>query len=141
MLYSYTAMGNQPVLGFLLLSQLLTTRLFVRLYDLNTLEREADKTKVLQQFSTFWQGIGCLIGNWLVVSAALVGITQERNATASLGKQDVFHRMAFFLAAITRFLLKAILGAADWSFGAVVKKREEMLPSLDCTSANRSRSA
>ena len=56
-------MGNQPVLGFLLLSQLLTTRLFVRLCDLNTFEREADKTKVLQQFRTFRQRISCLIGN------------------------------------------------------------------------------
>ena len=134
-------MGNQPVLSFLLLSQLLTTRLFVRLCDLNALKAEANKTKVLQQFSTFWQWIGCLIGNWLVVGAALVGITQERNATASLGKQDVFHRMTLFLAAITRFLLKAILGAGDWSFGAIVKKRGESFPSLDCTLAKRSWSA
>ena len=123
-------MGNQLVLGFLLLGQFLAARLFVRLCDLNALKAKADKTKVLQQFSTFWQWIGCLIGNWLVVGAAFIGITQERNATALLGKQDVFHRMTLFLAAITRFLFKAILGAGDWSFGAIVKKRGEMLPSL-----------
>ena len=141
MLYSYTAMGNQPVLGFLLLGQLLAARLFVRLCDLNTFEREADKTKVLQQFSTFWQRIGCLISNWLVVGAALIGVTQERNATASISKQDVFHCMTLFLAAITRFLLKVILGAGDWSFGAIVKKRGASFPSLERTSAKRTRSA
>ena len=47
-LYSYTTMGNQLVLDFLLLGQFLAARLFVRLCDLNTFEREADKTKVLQ---------------------------------------------------------------------------------------------
>ena len=118
-------MGNQPVLAFLLLGQLLAARLFVRLCDLNAFEREADKTKVLQQFSPFWQRIGCVIGNWLVVGAALVGVTQEWNATVVLGKQNVFYCVTLFLAAITRFLLKAILGAGDWSFGAVVKKRAE----------------
>jgi hypothetical protein len=37
-------MGNQPILDFLLLGQLLAARLFVRLCNLNTFEREADKT-------------------------------------------------------------------------------------------------
>ena len=63
MLYSYTTMGNQLVLDFLLLGQFLAARLFVRLRDLNALKAEADKTKVLQQFRTFRQRISCLIGN------------------------------------------------------------------------------
>jgi hypothetical protein len=140
-LYSYTAMGNPPILDFLLLGQLLAARLFVRLCDLNTGEREADKTKVLQQFRPFGQRIGCVIGNGLVVGAALVGVTQEWNATVRLGKQNVFYCVTLFLAAITRFLLKAIVGAGDWSFSAIVKKRGALFPSLGCTSAKRARSA
>jgi hypothetical protein len=35
----------------------------VWLCDLDALQGEADKTKVLQQFRTFRQRISCLIGN------------------------------------------------------------------------------
>ena len=44
-LYSYTTMGNQLVLDFLLLGQFLAARLFMRLCDPNALKAEADKTK------------------------------------------------------------------------------------------------
>ena len=76
-----------------------------------------------------------------IASYLQVSVKAHHIVNSRLGKQDVFHRVTLFLAAITRFLLKAILGTSDWSLGAIVKKREVPIPSLGCMSATRSRSA
>jgi hypothetical protein len=134
-------MGNRPVLSFLLLSQFLPTRLFVWLRDLDAFECETDKAKVLQQLTPFRQRIGRLVCNWLVVCAPFISITQKWNATGLVRKQDVFYGVPLFLAAKTRFLFIAILGADDWSFTSIVKKRDEAPASLASSSAKRCLSA
>src|SRR5262249_20780682 len=40
-----------------------------------------------------------------------------------MDQQDIFHRVDFFLAAITRFLFSRVLGADDPPFRAVMGKR------------------
>lgn len=130
MLNSYATMRNDVVLGFLLFGQLLSTRFLVWLGNLNAVKREADEAKVLQQFAPLRQRIERLVSNWLVVCTSFVRITQKRNAAAFVSKQDIFYAVSLFLAAITCFLLIAILGATDWPFGAIVKKRGDVLVSV-----------
>jgi hypothetical protein len=57
------------------------------------------------------------------MGAAAIGITQEKDHEEGIDQQDIFHRMVFFLAAITRFLFSRVLGADDASLGAVMGKR------------------
>ena len=52
-----------------------------------------------------------------------IGVTQEKDEEEGIDQQDIFHRMVFFLAAITRFLFSRVLGADDASLGAVMGKR------------------
>jgi hypothetical protein len=59
------------------------------------------------------------------VGAARIGVAQEKDREHSIDEQDVFHRVACFLAAITARLLSRILGALDAPFGAIVTKRGE----------------
>ena len=57
------------------------------------------------------------------MGAATIGVAQEENEEEGIDEQDIFHRMVFFLAAITRFLFNRLLGADDPSFRPVVGKR------------------
>src|SRR2546426_4137836 len=57
------------------------------------------------------------------MDAAGVGITQEEDGERGVDQEDVFHRVVFFLAAITRGLFSSILGADDAPFGPVMGKR------------------
>ena len=68
-------MGDQSIFRFLLSRQFAAAWLFVRHRDRHTIEPKPDKAQVLQQFTAFGQRIGRLIGNRLVVGAALVRIT------------------------------------------------------------------
>lgn len=126
----HTTMGNDLVLGSLRLGQFLPARLLMRHRDLHTIEREAEKAKVLQQLTPVRQRIECLVGDRLVVDTSFIGITQKWNTTAWLCQQNILYGVPLFLAAITRFLLIAIFGAGNWSFRAVVKKRDEVPGSL-----------
>lgn len=91
--------------------------------DLHPVEREADKAKVLEQFTPYRQRIGRLVCDRLIVDAPFVSVTQKWNTTTLISQQDIFYCVPLFLAAITRFLLIAIFGAGNGSFRAVVKKR------------------
>ena len=57
------------------------------------------------------------------MGAATIGVAQEENEEEGIDEQDIFHRMVFFLAAITRFLFNRVLGADDPSFRPVMGKR------------------
>jgi hypothetical protein len=59
------------------------------------------------------------------MGAAGRGLTQEEDRECGLDQQDVFDRVALFLAAITARLLNWILGALDAPLGPVVPNRGE----------------
>jgi hypothetical protein len=59
------------------------------------------------------------------VGAASIGRTQEEDRECRIDQEDVFDRVALFLAAITARLLKGILRALDAPLGPVVPKRGE----------------
>src|SRR5215831_6309423 len=51
------------------------------------------------------------------------GVAQKEDEEQGVDQQDIFYRMVFFLAAITRGLFSRVLGADDPSFGPVMGKR------------------
>ena len=52
-----------------------------------------------------------------------MGRTQKQADERGIDQQHIFHRVVFFLAAITPRLFSRVLGADDASFGAVMGKR------------------
>ena len=93
--------------------------------DLDLVERERQEAEILQQPAACGQGIGRRVCNPLVVGAAPVSLTQEQDRERGIDEQHVFHRVAFFLTAITARLLSRILGTPDAPFGPIVPKRGE----------------
>jgi hypothetical protein len=56
------------------------------------------------------------------MDAAAVGVAQEEDEEQSIDEQDIFHRVVFFLAAITLGLFSRVLGADDPPFRPVMGK-------------------
>ena len=54
---------------------------------------------------------------------ATVGVAEKEDGEGGIDQQDIFYRVVFFLAAITRFLFSRVLGADDAPFRAVMGKR------------------
>src|SRR6266581_8354865 len=59
------------------------------------------------------------------MSAAAIGVTEKKDEKQGIDEQDIFHRVVFFLAAITRGLFSRVLGADDAPFRPVMGKRGE----------------
>ena len=56
------------------------------------------------------------------MDAAAVGVAQEEDEEQSIDEQDIFHRVVFFLAAITIGLFSRVLGADNTPFSPVMGK-------------------
>ena len=93
--------------------------------DLDVVEREGQEAEILEQPAAHGQRVRSRIGNPLIVGAAGIGLTQKEDRECRIDQQDVFDRVALFLAAITARLLTWILGALDAPLGPVVPKRGE----------------
>jgi hypothetical protein len=59
---------------------------------------------------------------------ATMGRTQKEDGKGGIDQEDIFYRVVFFLAALTRRLFRSSLGADDAPFGAVMGKRGEGCP-------------
>jgi hypothetical protein len=57
------------------------------------------------------------------MDAAAVGVTEKEDGEQCVDQQDIFHRMVFFLAAITLGLFRRVLGADDASLRPIMGKR------------------
>jgi len=57
------------------------------------------------------------------MGAAAIRVTEKKDEEQGIDEQDIFHGVVFFLAAITLFLFKRVLGADDASFGPIMGKR------------------
>ena len=130
MLDAYAPPSQLPIPHFLCPRQLVPTRLLRGLEDVHAVQREGLKARILQQLTPRRQRIGCGIGDALVMDTTRMRLAQEEDAQGAIDQEKVFQHVPLFLAAITRFLLIAILGAGDRPFGAVVKKRDELPASL-----------
>jgi hypothetical protein len=57
------------------------------------------------------------------MDTAAIGVTEKKDEEQGIDEHDIFYRVVFFLAAITRGLFSRILGADDASLGAIMGKR------------------
>jgi hypothetical protein len=117
--------GDATIGGFLGARQGPAAGLPGRHDDLDLVECECQEAQILEQAAPRRQGVRSGIGNPLIMGAAGIGAAQKENCERRIDQQDVFDRVALFLAAITARLLKGILGACDAPFGPIVTKRGE----------------
>jgi hypothetical protein len=120
---AHAAAGDTPIRGFLRARERSATRLPGGHDDVDLVERKRQEAKILKQTAARGQGIGRGIRNPLIVGAADIGVTQKEDRERRVDPQHVFHRVAFFLAAITARLFNRVLGALKAPFGAIVPKR------------------
>ena len=59
------------------------------------------------------------------MDTATIGVAQKEDEEQGIHEQDIFYRMVFFLAAITRGLFSRVLGADNPSFRPVMGTRGE----------------
>jgi hypothetical protein len=122
---AHTSAGDAPIGRFLRVREGPAPWLPRRHDDLDLSQRERQEAEILKQPAARGQGIRGGVCNPLLVGATRIGLTQEKDRERGIDEQDVFHRVACFLAAITARLLSRILGALEASFGAVVANRGE----------------
>ncbi len=120
---AHATAGDAPIRRFLRTREAPAPRLPRRHDDVDPLERIGQEAEILEQSAACRQGVWGDIGNPLIVGAAGIGLTQEEDRQCRIDQQDVFDRVALFLAAITARLLNWILGALDAPLGPIVPKR------------------
>ena len=86
-------------------------------------QRERQKAQILQQPAPCGYGRGGRVGNALVVDTAAISVVQKEDEEQGVDEEDIFYRIVFFLAAITRGLFSRVLGTDDPSFRHVMDKR------------------
>src|SRR5690349_7542363 len=59
------------------------------------------------------------------MGAAAIGVTEKKDEKQGIDEQDIFHRVVFFLAALTFRLCNRVLGADNAPFRPVMGKRGE----------------
>jgi hypothetical protein len=123
---AHAAARDAPVGRLLRLCEFPSSWLPGRHNDLHLGKRECQEAQILEQATACRQGVRGRIRNAFIVRAARVGLTKKEDRECRVDQQHVFHRVAFFLAAITARLLSRILGALDAPLGAIVAKRGEV---------------
>ena len=89
----------------MLLRQLLASRRLGRHQNLHVGQGEGEETEILQEATAARQGLGGRVGNALVMHLAPIRVAQKEDRERRIDQEDIFHRVVFFLAAITVFLL------------------------------------
>jgi hypothetical protein len=120
---AHATAGDAPIRRLLRARQAPALRLPRRHDDVDPLERICQEAEILEQSAACRQGVWGEIGNPLIVGAAGISRTQEEDRERRIDQQDVFDRVALFLAALTARLLNCILGALEAPLGPVVPKR------------------
>ena len=125
MLNTHAAASDPPIRGFLRPVSFRPRGCRVGMMIFTWSSVNARKPEILEQPATRGQGVGGRIRNPLVVDAASIGVTEKEDRERRIDQQHIFHRVAFFLTAITARLFKRVLGTRDAPFRAIVAKRGE----------------
>ena len=110
----------------LLQGQLRTAWLLRRHEDLHLRERERQEAQILQQPTPSREWVGGGLSDAQIMDPAAVGVAQKEDGEERIDEQDIFDGVVLFLAAITRGLLRRVLGADDAPFGPVMGTRGEV---------------
>src|SRR6266853_6139082 len=125
MLNPQSAVVERLVGPLLLQGELRTAWLLRRHEDLHLRERERQEAQILQQPTPSRKGVGGGLRDAQIMDTAAVGVAQKEDDEERIDEQDIFDGVVLFLAAITRGLLRRVLGADDAPFGPVMGKRGE----------------
>src|SRR5467141_2034826 len=125
MLNPQSAVVERLVGPLLLQGQLRTAWLLRRHEDRHLRERERQEAQILQQPTPGWEWVGGGLRDAQIMDTAAVGVAQKEDDEERIDEQSVFDGVVLFLAAITRGLLRRVLGADDAPFGPVMGKRGE----------------
>jgi hypothetical protein len=128
---THAAAGDPPIRGFLRAREGPAPRLPSGHDDFDLVERKRQEAKILKQSAARRQGIRRGLRNPLIMAAASISVTQQEDHERCIDQQHVFHRVAFFLAAITARLFNRVLGALDAPLGAIVPKRGAATAGVD----------
>ena len=90
MLDAQPTVGERLIRRLLLQRQLLAAWLLGRHEDLHLGERKREEAQILQEPASSGQGIGCGIGNRLIMDAAAVGVAQKEDREGGIDQQDIF---------------------------------------------------
>src|SRR6516164_1625694 len=91
-------------------------------------QRERQETQILQQPTPSRERVGGGLRDAQIMDPAAVGVAQKEDDEERIDEQDIFDGVVFFLAAITRGLLRRVLGADNPPFRAVMGKRGDAGP-------------
>jgi len=116
--------GVQGLVGKVLLHcQFLAAGFLRRHKDLHLGQRERQEAESLQQPPPRRQGIRRRRGDPQVMDTAAGGRAEEEDGEGGIDEQDIFDGVVLFLAAITLFLFRSVLGADNAPFRPVMGKR------------------
>jgi hypothetical protein len=120
---AHASPSERPIPCFLRPRHLPPAGLLRRLEDGHAVQGARVTPQILPQLTPDRQGIRRAISHTLVRHTTGMRLTQEQNAQDGIDQEEVFERVPFFLAAITRFLCSCVLGARDGSLGTVLTQR------------------
>jgi hypothetical protein len=112
--------------SLLLQSEFLAVGLPRRHENVHMRQGKRQKAPLLPQPTPAGKGYSVASAIRLSMDAASHRLTEKEDREGRIDQQDIFHRVVFFLAAITSGLLSRVLGADDASFGAVMGKSGEL---------------
>ena len=99
------------------------TRCFLRLDDREARQDQALEALLLIQATAGWQGIACQLGQALISGLAFTGVAQAADVTGLVAHEEVFDRVALFLAAVVFLLFLGLGRAMERSLRAIMPQR------------------
>src|SRR2546430_13609611 len=87
--------------------------------------RRPPRSTLFPYTTLFRSRVGGGLSDAQIMHTAAMGRTQKQDGERGIDQQDIFYRVVLFLAAITRGLLRRVLGADDAPFDPVMGQRGE----------------
>ena len=117
--------GNTTSGRFLRRGELSSTRCFLRLEDRDAMQEKSLEALILIQATARWQSIACQLCQALIRGFPFIGVAQEAHVTGLVDHEAVCARGACVLPTVILLLLPRVFRTLEWSFGPLMKKREE----------------
>jgi hypothetical protein len=117
--------GTTTIGRFLRRGELSSTRCFLRLEDRDARQEKSLEALRLIQATAGGQGVACPLGHALSRGFPFRGGAQAAKVPGLIDHEAVFARGAFFLPTVILLLLLRVFRTLDWSFGPLMKSREE----------------
>jgi hypothetical protein len=114
---------DHAIVGFFRWGEFTATGLFLGLNDDHPVQYKALESHILIEVTPAWQGITGQLRKVFVMFPAFYRITQEANVTGLIDHEEVFDRVALFLATVIFLLFLWIARALDRSLSTIMPKR------------------